>query len=90
MPVLHLFVREHEDVLGDPEVADRAVEAKHLPVLVPVGTERLGLDDQQIHVGVRPGVAAPSRPEEDDLLRVDLVDDGADHAVEEFGGDGRR
>ena len=47
-------------------------------------TERLGLHDDEVDIGIDAMVAPPAGAEEDDLFRIDLVDYRVDHPVEEI------
>ncbi len=61
----------------------RPIQPHSLGARVPVRPERLGLDDHQIDIRIRPGVAPRTGAEQDDLIGVHLVHDDRRHAAQE-------
>lgn len=82
-PTLDFFAAEHEDVLRNEEVRKCVIQPIHFDEPTPVRSERLPFDDEQVDIRVRSRVAPCVRPEEDDLVRIDLVHDRSHHLFEE-------
>ena len=71
-----------EDVGRNAKSCQGMVEPDQLLVAAPFRSERLGFHHDQIDIRALPLVAAPAGTKQDDLLRIDLVDDGLDHAIQ--------
>ena len=68
-------------VTGKP--ASAPIQPHSLGARVRVRPERLGLDDRQIDIRIRPGVAPRTGAGQDDLIGVHLVHDDRRHAAQE-------
>ena len=81
-PVGDVFMGVDEDVGWNVKSRQGMVEPDQLLVAAPSRPERFGFHHDQIDIRTLVLVAARARAEQDDLFRIDLVDDGLDHAVQ--------
>ena len=75
-PVLDLVQAIDQDIRRDGATAEGAHQAHDLGAAVAARPERLGLDDHEIDVGVRPGIAPRAGAEQDHLLGISRLHDG--------------
>ncbi len=85
-PVFDLIQREDKDVDIYPESGNGMVEANEFLASTACGAEGLGLQDDEVDIRIGPGFASGAGAEEDDLVWVHFLDDGAEYGWKEIGG----